>query len=257
MIRLGIAIVLMWVAFVAGRGFEGTEILTRLGYLLPQLAAVVTLSLVIRRFEWGERAMRPWVLLAVGAAILILSRVAGWAGYHGLVDEGLLVVSNLFNVAGVADCLLIVRSTGLLGPMSPRTRLFVYPANGAAIAAALVALLVVIQRAVDVGWTGEPGDWTRVAAVVLLLCDAVVFVLAVTLTASVWPLTGGLAVRPYLLIAASGATFLMLDLAGMLLVESWGYGEFGVVLTQISLAAWALFAGAGLAQVQVLRFVQR
>lgn len=255
MIRTGLTILVLYGIFAGGRMLEEPQLLHRLGFLLPQLVSVVCMGLVARRFEWGDAPLRPWLLLAAGAAVLVGSRLAGWAGYTGGLDEGLLIVSNLLNVAGVAMCLRVVQSSPLVMPMSQRLRTAVLAANALASTVAVVALWVVVQRLVHVGMD-EVISWTRVAAVVLLLCDAVVFVLAVTLSATAWPLSGGLAARPYLLIAGSGATFLVLDLVGMLIVDGWGYGGFGVVLGQVSLVAWALFAAAGLAQVHVLRVAQ-
>lgn len=250
-----VAVLVFWALFIGGRLVPGTDLLARLSFLAPQLVSLVCLLSVVRRFEWGDEAGRPWFILTLGPVFLLLSRMMSFWGPQGFWVEGPLILSNLMNVAGMAALLMVVRASPLIAPLEGRTRTAVWVANAVAGVATLVGLWVVVERLLDVG-VADAVDWTRLAAVILLLCDAAVFALAVTLSATVLPMSGGLAARPYLLLSASGCIFLVLDLVGMLVVEGWGYGGFGPWLSYTALLAWALFSVGALAQLHVLRRAQ-
>jgi hypothetical protein len=225
--------------------------------VLPQVLVVASSLVVILHLERGDRPRRPWLLLGGGAAVLVGARIAGFVlGSEDATREILLMVSNLIFVAGMIDYVAMVRASGLVEDPSGAARLALRILAGVAGIAALAGLVVLIGRFVDVGWTGTAADWTRIAAVVSLQCDAIVFVAGAHLAATVWPLAGGRAAHPYLLIGTAGVTFLVLDMIAIFVVEGGGYGGFGVVLQYVVLLAWSLFAAAGIALTTVLRLAQ-
>jgi len=253
-----VATVLVLFAVLVGTRLLLTDGLgARIAMVLPQVLVVLSCLTVVLHRERGDRPRRPWLLLGTGAAVLVGSRVAGFLlGTDDATRELLLMVSNLITLAGMVDYVAMVRASGLAEDPSGTARLALRILAGAAGVAAVVGLVVLIGRFVEAGWTGTAADWTRIAAVVSLQCDAVMFVAGAHLAATVWPLAGGRAVHPYLLIGGAGVTFLVLDMIAILVIEEGGYGGFGVVLQYVVLLAWSLLAAAGVALTAVLRLAQ-
>jgi hypothetical protein len=229
----------------------------RLGQIVPQVFVAAAALAVAGHLSMGDRPRRPWLVLALGALVLISARVVSWLLPEGFSHEIVLMAANLLFVVGVADILSMIRSSPLVLPLAPRMKVMVGIAAGIASLAALLAVLIFAVRMIDAGWSGAVDDWTRLAAIVGLFCDAAVFVICLYIAASVLPLAGGLAARPYLLISVSGAAFLMLDLIGIFVVDNFGYGGFGQWMRYAVLLAWALYAAAGVEQMLVLRFARR
>jgi len=258
MIRSLLTVVALFGLLVAARLLLTDGIGARVAMMLPQILVVASAVAVVLHLERGDRPQRPWLLLGGGAAVLVGARIAGFVlGLENPTNEILLMVSNVIFVAGMVDYVAMVRGSGLVEDPSGGARLALRILAAVAGVAAVAGLVVLIQRFVAVGWTGTAGDWTRIAAVVSLQCDAIVFVACAHLTFIVWPLTGGRAAGPYLLIGGAGVTFLVLDMIAIFVVEGGGYGGFGIVLQYVVLLAWSLFAAAGIAQTAVLRLVQR
>jgi hypothetical protein len=256
-IRTFATVVLLFGVLVGARLLLTEGIGANIAMVLPQVLVVLSSLIVILHLERGDRPRRPWLLLGTGAAVLAGSRIAGFVlGADDATRELLLMVSNLITVAGMVDYVAMVRSSGLVEGPSGAARLALRILAGVAGVAAVVGLVVLIGRFVEAGWTGTAADWTRIAAVVSLQCDAVMFVAGAHLAATVWPLARGRAAHPYLLIGSAGVTFLVLDMIAILVIEGGGYGGFGVVLQYIVLLAWSFLAAAGVALTAVLRLAQ-
>jgi hypothetical protein len=253
-----VATVLVLFGVLVGTRLSLTEgIGANIAMVLPQVLVALSALTVVLHLDRGDRPRRPWLLLGAGAAVLVGSRIAGFVlGTDDAMRELLLMVANVIFVAGMVDYVAMVRASGLVEDPSGASRLALRIIAGLAGVAAVVGLVVLIGRFVEAGWTGTSADWTRVAAVVSLQCDAVVFVAGARLAATVWPLAGGRAAQPYLLIGGAGVTFLALDMIAILVIEEGGYGGFGVVLQYVVLLAWSFFAAAGVALTAVLRMAQ-
>jgi hypothetical protein len=227
--------------------------LSRLGSVLPQILVTLSALAVVSQFSSGDRPRRAWLLLAGAAAAMVSTRFVQWSWPEEYWHELVLMVSNLLFFAGVFAFHSIMRGNPLLLPLSKKRRRLVRLATLVSTAAAGVGAYVLLNQVLEHGWSGLNSDWTRLAALVGLLCDAAVFVLSLHLAALVMPMAGGSAARPYLLIALAGLVFLGLDLAGFLLTRDFGYGDFGPLLRIFVLLAWAIYTSAAIEQFLVLR----
>jgi hypothetical protein len=86
--------------------------------------------------------------------------------------------------------------------------------------------------------------------------DAVSFVASLRLVSVVRGMAGGIAARPYLLIAVNGAFFLALDL-GIAMTGAETYAELGAWLRYLPSVGWGLATAAALAMVTLLRQARR
>ena len=247
-----IAVIVYTVTLVARFGLpEGPPAL--FGSVLPQLLVALASLRVAMSFDAEDPPRRGWILIGVAALTMIATRVVNWLQPESYANEVILMVSNALFVAGVLVFYLIVRRNPLIRRISPRSRPWVIAASVLAVFAAAVGSVIMGKRLLSVGWTGEVADWTRLAALFGLLCDATVCLVSLQLVGLLFPMTGAAATRPYLLLAVAGLIFLLLDMLGFLLTDDFGYADFGIVLRLIVLIAWAVYTAAAVEQLYVLR----
>ena len=229
----------------------------RFAAILPQLLVAIVSFRVALAFAKEDPPRRGWLLIGIASTTMIATRAVNWIWPEGFAHELVLMVSNLLFVAGVLVFFQIVRGNPLVRTMSGKSRPWVYGASLLALVSAFVGAAILGKRLLSVGWAGEIADWTRLAALVGLLCDATVCIVSLQLVGLLSPMAGSAATRPYLLLSIAGLLFLALDMLGFLLTDDFGYADFGMLLRLVVLVAWTVYVTAAVEQLFVLRETRR
>jgi hypothetical protein len=175
-------------------------------------AAVVAVPL---KFAPGDPPRRPWACLMLAVVLVLIARVLIFAAWSpGAINPAhpIIILANVFFVLSILGFNRVLGSSELLGERTEADRWRALAFVGLLAAGSLAALG---YNAWEVAARNPPaglGAWFGTAtALISTTADALVCAGSIYLVWLVRPLVGGSLARPYLLLALSGATALVVD----------------------------------------------
>lgn len=183
---------------------RGIEVLTAL------IVVAVTLQ-----FSAGDPPRRPWACLMLAVVLVLVARAFAYAGLlFGEINPGHLaiILANVFFVLSIVGFNRVLGSSELLEERTEADRWRALAFVGLLAAGSLAALGFNAWEVAARNLPDTLGEWFATAtALVSTLSDAVMCAGSIYLVWLVRPLVGGSLARPYLLLAFSGATALVVD----------------------------------------------
>lgn len=221
---------------------------------------------VVLSFSPGDPPRRPWALLMAAIIFILGARITGYldvvAGDIKL-SHLCLITANLCVVVAVLGFNRVLGSSELLSERSEAARWRVLAFVGALALAAAAALGFNAWEVAARGTPNTPGGWiAATSSIVSTLCDVIVCTGGIYLVWLVRPLLGGSLARPYLLLAVSGGTSLVVDFL-LVAVGVTAQTELSFINLSTQLAKWlgllayALIGLAAATQLWLLRSVGR
>lgn len=232
---------------------------------IEALTAAVMVAVFVQ-FSPGDPPRRPWAALMCGLILVLVARIVTWQGVvFGDVKlaHALFIAANLLLVGGVVAFNRVLGSSELLSERTDDDRWRVLAFVGLLALGAASALIYNTWEVSSRGWPETTGQWiAATSALVSTLSDAFVCAGGVYLVWLVRPMIGGSLARPYLLLAVSGGTSLVVDFilaaAGAVLQTEVGAASTSAQLVKLfGCLTYALIGLAAATQLWLLRSAGR
>lgn len=225
-----------------------SEVLAGLGPLAAALS-----------FDREDPPRRAWMILGVALSLVSLSRVIGYfgVGFGGVSGKLItVIISNILCVIGMFTLSRVLRGSGLTPEWTEHTGL----------RNAIIGIVILLTGAsgyvfYELFAPGLPSDISGIinatATVISTIGDLLICSIGLFLVWLVRPMMGGSVAQPFLLVAAGGGVFIVVDVLTVLQRVTTSDQFTSPLHIGMAIFAWTAFALGGFAQLRVLRSGER
>lgn len=226
-----------------------------------EVASALAGGAVVAHFTAGDPPRRPWLVLTLALALIPVIRLASWMQWSVAevsLKSGILIVGNVIFAAAMLGFSRVLGSSDLLSERTAEARVKAMLTVGAIAACGLAFIGYNVFELAARGVPTTRDAWaSAIASGFSTISDAIVFAGGLYLVWLLRPMVGGSLARPYLLMAAGGAAFLVVD---VMLIAAGATAQTDIADTTAKLIgtlAYSCFAAAALVQVALLRAGRR
>lgn len=249
---------------VAVGGRYAVDVLLGAGDAWQRGVEVLTAALcagVVLHFSPGDPPRRPWTALLVSMALIPIVRLSTWLGWSIADVQArniLLFGGNLLLAGSIVGFGRVLGGSELLSERTGAARVRAMLLVAALAACGLAFIGYNVWELVERGMPTTRDGWAgAITSGVSTLSDAIVFAGGLYLVWLLQPLVGGSIALPYLLMAAGGAAFLVVDVALVAAGHTAQTDTTDSMVKLIGTLAYGCFAASALIQVALLRAGRR